>query len=499
MSAEIGATSRRRAKVDALAALLARARPEELAVVVGFLLGRPRQGALGVGWATVSRTADAAASVASLEVLDVDAALAAVATTAGPGSQARRAALLDDLAARATAAEATLLQRLLLGEMRHGALDGVVAEAVARAEQVPLESVQRAAMLLGDLGEASVVARVGGADGLAAVGLQVGRGVQPMLAATASSVTEALQAIGPASVEWKLDGARIQVHVDGDTVRVLTRNLNDVTHRLPLVVATARALPVRRVVLDGEALAIGDDGRPERFQDTMRRFGSDRGEGAAPTAGVDDVLRPYFFDVLHVDGEDLLDVALSQRRAALARIAGPAVVPGIVTAEPAEAEAFAADALARGHEGVMVKALESTYAAGRRGAAWRKVKPVRTLDLVVLAAEWGSGRRQGLLSNLHLGARGPDGTFVMVGKTFKGLTDAVLQWQTEALLARAVGREGHVVHVRPELVVEVALDGVQRSRRYPGGVALRFARVRGYRPDRTAADADPIEAVRALA
>jgi DNA ligase-1 len=312
-----------------------------------------------------------------------------------------------------------------------------------------------------------------------------------MLAATAATVAEALSATGPASVEWKLDGARIQVHRAGAEVRIFTRNLNDITERLPQVVTAVRAFPAATFVLDGEAIGVDDDGRPHLFQDTMSRFGAEQ-EGVAVG------LRAFFFDVLHVDGEDLFGRPLSERLAVLDRVVGPARVPGIVTADVDAAEAFSAEALERAHEGVMVKALDSTYDAGRRGGSWRKVKPVRTLDLVVLAAEWGHGRRQGWLSNLHLGARGPDGSFVMVGKTFKGLTDALLTWQTEQLLAREIGRDGIVVHVRPELVVEIALDGVQASTRYPGGVALRFARVRGYRDDKPASAADPIEAVQAM-
>jgi DNA ligase-1 len=301
-------------------------------------------------------------------------------------------------------------------------------------------------------------------------------------------VATALTEVGLASVEWKLDGARIQVHRADDDVRIYTRNLNDITERLPGVVDWARALPVRAVVLDGETIGVDDEARPRAFQDTMSSFGTD-----APST-----LGAYFFDVLHVDGDDLLDHPLTDRLEVVQSLAGERRIPGIVTASPDEAAAFLDAAIGAGHEGVMVKAVDSTYDAGRRGGAWRKVKPVRTLDLVVLAAEWGHGRREGWLSNLHLGARGPDGGFVMVGKTFKGLTDTLLEWQTRELLARQIGREGIVVHVRPELVVEIALDGVQTSRRYPGGVALRFARVRRYRDDKTADAADPIEVVQAL-
>jgi DNA ligase-1 len=317
-----------------------------------------------------------------------------------------------------------------------------------------------------------------------------------MLAGSSESVTAALEATGPASVEWKLDGARVQVHRSGSEVRIFTRNLNDVTARLPEIVALVLALPVSEVVLDGEAIGVSDDARPQKFQDTMSRFGTETAAGAR-------VLRAFFFDCLRADGVDLLDEPLMARREVLERVAPGCVVPSLVTDDAAAGEAFLAEALAAGHEGVMVKALSSTYEAGRRGAAWRKVKPVRTLDLVVLGVEWGHGRRRGWLSNLHLGARdsspdAPDDTFVMVGKTFKGLTDALLTWQTERLQEIAISDDGHVVMVRPELVVEIALDGVQASKRYAGGVALRFARVRGYRPDKSPADADTIDAVRAL-
>jgi DNA ligase-1 len=347
-------------------------------------------------------------------------------------------------------------------------------------------------MLSGDLCETARLALTGGREALGDVHLLVLRPVQPMLAASAESVADALAATGPASVEWKLDGARIQVHRAGDDVRVFTRNLNDVTERLPEVVAAARLLGPRALVLDGEVIGVGDDARPRRFQDTMSRFETQQtDEHGVP-------LTALFFDCLHVDGDDLITRPLSERLDVLASVVGERRIPGTRTADPSVAADVLASALSGGHEGVVVKALDSIYEAGRRGAAWRKVKPVHTLDLVVLAVEWGSGRRHGWLSNLHLGARLPDGGFVMVGKTFKGMTDELLAWQTERLQSIATGSDGHVVHVRPELVVEIALDGVQASRRYAGGVALRFARVRGYRPDKSPAEADTIDAVRAL-
>ncbi|MBA2282431.1 MAG: ATP-dependent DNA ligase [Acidimicrobiia bacterium] len=490
-SAAATATRSRLAKVAAFADLLGRLRPDEVEPVVAVLSGELRQRRTGVGWATIAAIDVPPAVEPTLEVLDVDAVLDRLVITTGAGSVAARSALLTDLFARATAEETDHLRRLLMGELRQGALESLVADAVARAAGLPVAAVRRAAMLSGQLPVVARLAFDGGEATLEAIGLTVGRALQPMLAATAASVAEALALTGEASVEWKLDGARIQAHRDGDEVRLFTRNLNEVTDRLPSIVALVRSFPAARLVLDGEAIGIDEDSsRPDRFQDTMSRFGRQTGDAGA-------VLVARFFDVLHRDGTDLLERPLAERLAALDAVAGAAAMPRIVTADPDVAAAFAEDALARGHEGVMVKALSSPYEAGRRGGSWRKVKPVRTLDLVVLAVEWGTGRRQGWLSNLHLGARGDDG-FVMVGKTFKGLTDELLTWQTAELLAREVRRDGHVVHVHPELVVEIALDGVQASTRYPGGVALRFARVRRYRDDKTPADADTIESVQSL-
>jgi DNA ligase-1 len=487
-STAVAATRARSTKSAALADLLARLAPEEIESAVGFLTGEPRQGRIGVGWATVYRLEVEPAHTPSLTIGEIDRMLDRVQATIGSGSTAGRQQHLRAVFERATPDELDFLRRLLVGELRQGALTGVMTDAIAKASSAPVALVRRAAMFSGDLGHIASVALTEGASGLHAIGLEVGRGVQPMLASGAPDVAAALTEVGLASVEWKLDGARIQVHRDDDDVRIYTRNLNEITGRLPGVVEWARALPVRAVVLDGEAIGVDEDERPHAFQDTMSSFGSD----AASKLGA------YFFDVLHVDGDDLVDRPLTERLDVVQAVVGERRIPGIVTASPDEAAAFLDAAIAAGHEGVMVKAVDSTYDAGRRGGAWRKVKPVRTLDLVVLGAEWGHGRREGWLSNLHLGARGADGGFVMVGKTFKGLTDALLEWQTKELLAREVGREGIVVHVRPELVVEIALDGVQVSRRYPGGVALRFARVRRYRDDKAAADADPIEAVQTL-
>jgi DNA ligase-1 len=505
-SRAVGATRARREKIELLAGLLRACSPDEIEPVVGFLTGEPRQGRIGVGWASAYRTETQAATASSLQIADLDHAIDELAGVGGTGSQARRASLLDALMARATAGEQQFIRSLLTGELRQGALAGILAEAVARAADVAPGAVRRAAMLAGDLGAAASSALTGGEPALMEIGLHVLRPVQPMLAGSAASVAEALEATGPASVEWKLDGARVQVHRAGDDVGIFTRNLNDITARLPHLVEHIRGLAVRDAILDGEIIGLAEEGeRPHRFQDTMSTLGTRglRGAAAAPAPATTGSLQVFFFDLLHVDGDDLLDAPLSERRAALERIGlegidGLAVVPALVTADAGEAGAFAAGALRAGHEGVMVKALDAPYHAGRRGKAWRKVKPVRTADLVVLAAEWGHGRRRGWLSNLHLGARAADGSFVMVGKTFKGLTDALLAWQTEQLQSRALGEEGIVVHVRPELVVEIAFDGVQVSRRYPGGVALRFARVRRYRDDKTAADADRIEALQEL-
>ncbi|GAA4139214.1 ATP-dependent DNA ligase [Leifsonia shinshuensis] len=492
----VAGTRSRLAKVDALAGLLGALEPEEIAPAVGFLVGKPRQGRVGVGWRGVADVMGAGVDIPTLTVLDLDTLLGELAALGGEGSARDRSAALRDFAARATPGEQDLLARILLGEMRTGALEGVLLDAIARTADRPGPDVRRAAMLTGDLGAAAVLALTGTAEELAAVGLVVGRPVLPMLAATAASASAALETTGRASVEYKLDGARIQVHRSGDTVRVFTRTLADITHRVPEVVEIVRRLPARDLVLDGETLALDEDGGPRPFQETMSRFGAE--------AGRETLLHPWFFDVLHVDGRDLLDEPLSVRIAELERVAGEYRIPGEVTDDPEAAERVSRDALAAGQEGVVVKAIDSPYAAGRRGASWIKVKPVLTYDLVVLACEWGSGRRAGLLSNLHLGARDPDGAFgepggfVMVGKTFKGLTDELLRWQTEEFQRIEVRRTPGTVWVAPTTVVEIAIDGVQRSSRYPGGIALRFARVKRYRDDKPAAEADTIGTLRAL-
>jgi DNA ligase-1 len=506
-SEAVAATRARSQKIATLAELFRRLDVLELGVAVALLTGEPRQGRIGVGWASVAKLDVPPADEPSLDVLDIDTALSELAVISGPGSQAQRKATLVDVWSRATKAEQSFMGRLLVGELRQGALAGIITDAVAKAMDVPLADVRRAAMLAGDLPKVAVLARREGIDGLAAVKLTVLRPVQPMLAQTAKDVEEAMQQVAgkgkgpvPASVEWKLDGIRIQVHRRGDEVRIWTRNLNEITERLPGIVDLVRSLPVESIVFDGEAIGWAEDGeRPERFQATMSQLGRHGSEVSENPTG----LESRFFDCLHVDGEDLLDRPLTERLAVLDRVASPWRMPGRITDDPEEARQVYDEALAAGHEGVMIKAADSPYAAGRRGGAWRKVKPVTTFDLVVLAVEWGSGRRRGWLSNLWLGARDPEGgPFVMVGKTFKGMTDELLAWQTEELPKIALPADEqdseHVVRVRPEKVVEIGLDGVQVSTRYAGGVALRFARVKRYRPDKDPSEADTIDTVRAL-
>ena len=500
-SARAAATASRLAKRDAIAELLRDAAPDEVEIAVAWLAGEARQGRIGVGWSSLAGLRGGAAAEATLTLGEADAALDTVARTSGKGSAAARSATLRALFARATEAEQDFLVRLLLGELRQGALEGVMIDAVAAAAGLPAADVRRAAMVSGSLRETARVAMAEGAAGLARFAVALHRPVQPMLATPADDIAGAMAALGTAALEWKVDGARVQVHKAGGEVRIYTRALKDVTASAPEIVEAMQALPAAELILDGEAIALAADGAPLPFQVTMRRFGRkldvDRLRAELPLA-------VYFFDCLHADGASLLERPARERFDALAAALPPAlVIPRIVTADVDAAEAFYADALARGHEGVMAKALDAPYEAGRRGASWLKVKRAHTLDLVVLAAEWGHGRRHGWLSNLHLGARDPDRAvsadgWVMLGKTFKGMTDALLEWQTHELLARATRREGHVVWVAPELVVEIAFNDLQESPQYPGGLALRFARVKGYRSDKTAQDADTIETVRAL-
>ncbi|TCK26576.1 ATP-dependent DNA ligase [Pseudonocardia endophytica] len=508
-SAAVGATRSRKEKSAALAERLTAADPSEVPAVVAWLTGEPLQGRIGAGWRTLSSLDVAPAAEASLGVADVDALFDELAATAGSGSAARRRDLLDRLYGAATADEQRFLHRLLTGELRQGALEGVMVDAIAAAADVGLATVRRAFMLSGRLPGTAATALDGGTAALEEVGLEVGRPIRPMLASPGDSLDAALDALGAdVTVEHKLDGARIQVHRDGDEVRVWTRTLREITSGVPEVIARVRALPCRTAVLDGETLALDDDGRPRPFQDTMSRFGSEGPDGDTPSEEA--VLSPFFFDLLHLDGVDLVDEPLETRLDALAGLLAaeehaPLRMPGARRPSAEEAAAVLDEALGRGHEGVVVKDLAAPYAAGRRGKAWQKVKPVHTLDLVVLGAEWGYGRRTGSLSNIHLGARDPDGGEpVMVGKTFKGMTDELLAWQTSTFPEYALdpdtarpAQHGEVL-LRPALVVEIALDGAQRSTRYPGGVALRFARVLRYRPDKTPAEADTLDAVRAL-
>jgi DNA ligase-1 len=493
-STAIAEAPARLTKIDRLATCLEALRPEEVPAAVAYLSGELPHGAIGIGWASLRDLPSPAAPPATLELLEVDETLQRIGATTGAGSQASRRRELTALFARATAAEQRFLSRLLVGELRQGALEGVMVEAVARAAVVPARDVRRAVMLAGDLGAVAAVAFSQGARGLASFRMEVLRPIQPMLAQTTPGLQEALAPWRAAAVEWKLDGARIQVHRLGEEVRAFTRNLADITDRVPEVVETIRGLPVEAIVLDGEAIALDPDGRPYPFQVTMSRFGRKReAESSVP-------LSFLAFDCLHLDGDDLLDRPAAERFAILAeRVPEPLRVPRIETVDPKVAERFLDEALERRHEGVMVKALGAPYEAGRRGSSWLKVKRAHTLDLVVLAAEWGHGRRRGWLSNLHLGARDPatDG-FVMLGKTFKGMTDEMLTEQTERLLGLEVERDAYTVQVRPELVVEIAFDGVQASTRYPGGLALRFARVKGYRPDKSGGEADTIDTVRAI-
>ncbi|WP_159672115.1 ATP-dependent DNA ligase [Streptomyces mexicanus] len=493
VSREVAATSARSRKTALLAELFRQAEAEDVPVVIPYLAGRLPQGRLGVGWKVLGRRVPPAAEP-TLTVREVDARLGELGKVSGPGAQAERARLVGELMGAATEDEQRFLLGLLTGEVRQGALDAVAVEGLARATGAPAAEVRRAVMLAGSL---QTVAQALLADGPAALErfrLTVGRPVLPMLAHSASSVAEAVEKLGACAVEEKLDGIRVQVHRDGGTVRIHTRTLDDITARLPEVTAAALGLPGERFILDGEVISFGPDGRPRSFQETAGRVGS---RLDVATAAEEVPVSPVFFDVLTVGDRDLLDLPFAERHAELARLVPePMRVRRTVVSGPeevAEAERFLADTLERGHEGVVVKALDAPYSAGRRGAAWLKVKPVHTLDLVVLAAEWGHGRRAGRLSNLHLGARTAEGGFVMLGKTFKGMTDAMLAWQTERLRDLAVEERTWGVVVRPELVVEIAYDGLQRSTRYPAGVTLRFARVVRYREDKRPEEADTVE------
>jgi DNA ligase 1 len=497
-SRRVAETAGRREKIELLAKLLGDAPPEEVEIATAYLSGSVRQDKLGLGWATIQRALPGVAAPApEVELSEVDAALDAVARISGKGSADARQRLLRALLERLTEEEQRFLTGLIMGELRQGALEGLVVEAVAAAARRPPAEIRRALMLAGDLPAVARAALDGDGMGLSAFAVRLFQPVLPMLAGSAESVAEALGELGQAAVEYKLDGARVQIHKSGDEVRVYSRRLNEVTAAVPELVEAVRSLTARELILEGEAIALRADGTPQPFQTTMRRFGRrldvERMRGELPVT-------LFLFDLLYLDGESLLDEPLALRWERLERTVPPAfLVPRIVTSSADTAAEFHAGVVARGHEGVMVKALDAPYEAGRRGRRWLKVKTARTLDLVVLAAEWGHGRRRGWLSNLHLGARDPaTGGFVMLGKTFKGMTDEMLRWQTERLAELEERRDDYTVYVRPELVVEVAFNDLQASPQYPGGLALRFARVKGYRPDKSPADADTIDTLREI-
>lgn len=497
-SEAVSDTGGRLEKVERLARLLGRLERPEIPIAVAYLSGELPHDPIGVGPATLADAwPEGGAEQSSLGLLETDAALRAIGTVSGAGSGAEKTRRLRELLAVATPEERGFLARLLTGELRQGAQGGLMLEAVARAASAPPGAVRRAVMLSGDPGAVARAVLERGPEALAEFSIRLFRPVKPMLAQTADGIDDALDRLGSAVLETKLDGARIQVHKAGDEVRIYTRRLNDETEALPELVEAARVLPISELVLDGEAIALRPDGRPRRFQDTMRRFGRVKDIDALRAKLP---LTPFLFDCLLLEGEPLLDLPGSERWAALDRALPERLrVERLTPGAAEEARAFLGRALEAGHEGVLAKDPAAPYVAGRRGAAWLKVKPAWTLDLVVLAAEWGHGRRRGWLSNLHLGARDVEsGGFAMVGKTFKGMTDELLAWQTMRLQQLAQERRDWGVRVRPELVVEVAIDGVQRSPRYPAGLALRFARVKGYRPDKSPSEADTVATLRAI-
>jgi DNA ligase-1 len=497
-SRRVRGTRGRSEKIRYLAACLRQAEPAEIEMAVALLSGETRQGRIGLGPATLHAALPPhSAPKPELTLAEVDAALGGIAQTSGVGSATERARLIGELFARATKDEQDFLLRAALGELRQGAVEGLMIEAVAQASELAIGEVRRSLMVSGDLRAVATVALTDGQQGLAGLSVQLFHPLKPMLAQTAEDAGEALQQLGMAAFEYKLDGARIQAHREGGDVRIFTRYLNDVTPAVPEIVEAVRGLAVRSVILDGEALACHPDGRPQPFQVTMRRFGRklevERLRESIP-------LYPFFFDCLYIEGSAMLDRPGVERASVLAgAVPEKLVVARCVTAERPEAEAFLRAALAAGHEGVMAKALNAPYQAGARGGAWLKIKPAVTLDLVVLAAEWGHGRRSGRLSNLHLGARNPStGAFVMLGKTFKGMTDEMLAWQTAELRKLEIANDPYTVYVEPKLVVEIAFNNIQASPHYPGGLALRFARVKRYRPDKSAEDTDTIDTVRAI-
>jgi DNA ligase-1 len=497
-SAKVAATTKRLAKIAHLVELLRRLQPPEIPIAVSYLSGDLRQGRIGIGWSSLrDARPDHAADTPSLTLIEVDAAFDRLAGISGAGSTRERARMLHELLSRATAVEQDFLGKLIFGELRQGALEGIMLDAIARAAQVPMPAVRRAHLLAGDLVAVATAALTSGEPGLSAFGVELFRPLQPMLADTAEDIDDALERLGQGAFEYKLDGMRVQVHKSGDDVRIYSRALNDMTASMPELVARVRALPARELILDGEVITLRENGLPQPFQVTARRFGR---KVDLERIGQENPLLPFFFDAIYLEGETLLDQPGEARFAALQRaVPAPFVIPRKITSDLAEAQEFLRSARKAGHEGVVAKALQAPYDAGRRGSSWLKVKFTETLDLVVLASEWGHGRRSGWLSNLHLGARDPhNGGFVMLGKTFKGLTDAMLEWQTAEFLKREIGRDEWTVHVRPELVVEIAFDDIQASPRYPGGLALRFARVKRYRPDKRAEETDTIERVRQI-
>jgi DNA ligase-1 len=496
-SAQVAANPSRLAKIGALADCMRRLEPDEIAIAIPFLSGETRQGKLALGYAQLKQAQHASAGAPRLTLREIDSVFEELKGIKGKGSAARRQAILKALFERTTPAEQDFLLRLIVGELRQGALEGVMVEAVAAAAGIPAADVRRAANFAGGIAPVARAALTEGTPGLEKFSIQLMRPVLPMLSQPAADAETALASLGQALLEWKLDGARVQVHKSGDEVRVFTRSLNEVTAAVPEVVAAVRAARARSLILDGEAIALRPDGKPQPFQLTMRRFGRKIDDDAMRR---ELPLSVFFFDCMLVDDVALMDRPLSERRAVLERsVAAEHLTPSLLTGDAAKAAGFYAEALRHGHEGIMAKAPDSPYEAGRRGASWFKVKRAHTLDLVVLAAEWGSGRRRGWLSNLHLGARDPaTNGFVMLGKTFKGMTDAMLEWQTREFLARETQRDEWTVHVRPEMVVEVAFNDLQQSPHYPGGLALRFARVKRYRPDKGAQDADTIETVRLI-
>lgn len=494
VSSAVADTRSRLEKTAKLAELLTQLRPEEIRVAVAYLSGSLRQGRVGVGWSSISHASTSPpSSASSLELVETDAVFDQIGRTTGAGAARAREQRLAMLFSRATRGEQDFLVRLISGDLRQGALEGVLADAVAKAAKTSLETIRTAAMMCGDLGEVAQTALVEGPSALTRYGVQLFRPVEPMLASPAGGVAEALAWLGESAFELKLDGARIQAHKSGGDVRIYSRGLRDVTAAVPEVAEQLRAVAAREMILDGEVIALRSNGRPHPFQDTMRRFGRrlevERLRNELPVT-------PFFFDCLYLDGRSQIAEPQRSRFATLLDTVPEITIEHRILSDREECERFLREALERGHEGLMAKALDAPYAAGSRGRGWLKIKHARTLDLVVLAAEWGSGRRKGWLSNLHLGARDPaGGPFVMLGKTFKGLTDEMLEWQTAVFLEREVRREGHIVFVRPEIVVEIAFNDLQESPHYPAGLALRFARVKGYRPDKSAGESDTIETV----